>query len=84
VGCVAAVAGIISQFIGATFMLIYRSTMAQANAFMLVLERINTVGMAVQVIDVMPNDAEKNSVRADIAKLLLNANLTARSADDQK
>jgi hypothetical protein len=51
---VAAIAGIVAQFIGATFMLIYRSTIAQATAFMLVLERINTVGMAVQVLDVMP------------------------------
>ena len=42
----AAVSGIITQFIGVTFMVIYRSTMAQANAFMVVLDRINSVGMA--------------------------------------
>jgi hypothetical protein len=45
---------IITQFIGVTFMVIYRSTMARANQFMEVLERINTVGMAVQVLDSIP------------------------------
>jgi len=43
--------------IGVTFMVIYRSTMAQANQFMEVLERINTVGMAVQILDTIPNEA---------------------------
>jgi len=68
---VAAIAGMVAQFIGATFMLIYRSTIAQASAFMLVLERINTVGMAVQVLDVMPDDALKSATHAEMAKLLL-------------
>jgi hypothetical protein len=56
-----------------TFMVIYRSTMSQANAFMQVLERINTVGMVVQILDSIP-DAEaqlKNATRADLVKLLL-------------
>jgi len=53
---VAAVSGIITQFIGATFMVIYRSTMAQANEFMTVLERINNAGMAVQVLDALPEE----------------------------
>src|SRR5579864_3792770 len=48
---IATISGIITEFIGVTFMVIYRSTMAQANQFMDVLERINTVGMAVQILD---------------------------------
>jgi uncharacterized membrane protein len=69
---VAACSGIITQFIGATFMVIYRSTMAQANEFMTVLERINRVGMAVQIVDVLPDSTElKNDTRAQIATLLL-------------
>lgn len=50
-GWIAAMSGIITEFIGVTFMVIYRSTMAQANSFMQVLERINTSGMAVQILD---------------------------------
>jgi len=69
---VAAVSGIITQFIGATFMVIYRSTMAQANEFMTVLERINNAGMAVQVLDALPEGTDlKNATRAQIAMLLL-------------
>lgn len=70
---VSAGAGIITEFIGATFMAIYRSTMAQANEFMSILERINTVGMAVQVLDSIPESepALKNEMRAQIVGLLL-------------
>lgn len=72
---IAAISGIITEFIGVTFMVIYRSTMSQANAFMQVLERINTVGMAVQILDSIP-DAEaqlKNATRADLVRLLLSS-----------
>jgi hypothetical protein len=77
---VAAVSGIITQFIGATFMVIYRSTMAQANEFMIVLDRINSVGMAVQVLDSIPdNEGQlKNATRAQIVELLLDGNQRTR------
>jgi hypothetical protein len=71
---VAAISGIITQFIGATVLVIYRSTMAQANEFMTVLEGINTVDMAMQVLDRIPETdvGLKNQVRAQIISLLLN------------
>jgi uncharacterized membrane protein len=72
----AAGSGIITEFIAATFMVIYRSTMAQATSFMRILERINTVGMAVQILDAMPgeNSQLKDVTRSEIVKLLLAAN----------
>jgi hypothetical protein len=72
---VAAISGIITQFIGATFMVIYRSTMAQANEFMSVLDRINSVGMAIQVLDSIPESEGqlKNATRAQIVELLIAA-----------
>jgi len=76
---IAAISGIIAQFIGVTFMVIYRSTMTQANQFMEVLERINTVGMAVQILDSIP-EAEaqlKNATRAEIVALLLSTKAKA-------
>jgi hypothetical protein len=66
ISLVAAIAGTIPEFIGTTFMVVYRSTMAQANNFMSVLERINTVGMAVQVLDSMPDGEAKNAVRGQM------------------
>ena len=65
--------GIITEFIGVTFMAIYRSTLRQANAYMSVLERINAVGMAVQILDAIGNEEPKlkDATRAEVAKLLL-------------
>jgi hypothetical protein len=73
VAMIASVSGVITQFIGLTFMLIYKSTMLQATQFMSVLERINTVGMAVQILDAMGEEATglKDTTRVEIIKLLL-------------
>ena len=69
---IASLSGLITQFIGATFMVIYRSTMTQANEFVVVLDRINTVGIAMKVLDQIPDDdAGKNRVRQDLITLLL-------------
>jgi hypothetical protein len=72
---IAAIAGIITELIGATFMLIYRSTMKQASTYMATLERINSVGMAVQILDsISAEDVElKNFTKSELVKLLLNA-----------
>ena len=71
-GEIAAGAGVITQFLGATFMVIYRSTMQQANDFMTVLDRINNVGMAMQVlIRYSDEPARLNEVRAKIVDRLL-------------
>jgi hypothetical protein len=78
---VAGVSGVITEFLGATFLVIYRSTMAQAGEFMWVLERINTVGMAVQILDSIPESQTelKDSTRAEVVALLLNANISSPS-----
>jgi TRADD-N domain-containing protein len=70
---VSAIAGIVAQFIGATFMVMYRSTVTQANEFMSILERINTVGMAIRVLDAIPEGAAelKNQTRAAMVELLI-------------
>jgi len=74
-----AISGLITQFIGATFMVIYRSTMGQANDFMSVLERINTVGMAVHELDRIPEEEKKlkYEVRARLVELLVGSSHTA-------
>lgn len=73
---VAAISGVITEFIAVTFMVIYRSTIQSAGAYVAVLERINTVGMAVQILDSISGDNEqlKNATRAEIVRLLLTAN----------
>lgn len=66
-------AGIVVNIIGATFLVVYRSTMSQAKEYVTVLERINAVGMAVQILDSIDDDPTnlKRQSRADLAKQLL-------------
>jgi nitrate reductase gamma subunit len=68
-------AGVITELIGATFLFIYRSTMEQAVNYTKTLERINSVGMAMQILDTIPNNAKegglKNSTKATVVKMLM-------------
>jgi hypothetical protein len=56
---VATASGILVNFIGASFLVVHRSTMSQAKDYVTILERINAVGMAVQILETIPDD-EKN------------------------
>jgi hypothetical protein len=84
---VSSAAGVLTQAIGATFLVIYRSTMQQAAAFTATLERINAVGMAMQVLDTMPGGSEKNSLktqtRAEIARLLVSRSYAPGSPPEE-
>ena len=69
-----ACSGLIVNFIGATFLVIYRSTMNQAKQYVDVLERINAVGMSIQILESI-DDSEtelKNKTTAQISMDLLN------------
>lgn len=70
---VATVAGLITEFVAVTFLVIYRSTMAQAKDYVNVLERINAVGMSIQVIETLSKDSDalKDATKAELAKDLL-------------
>jgi len=71
---VASASGVLVSFIGGSFLLIYRSILSQSKGYVSVLERINAVGMAVQVIASIPesNSDLKHETTADLAKQLLN------------
>lgn len=68
-----ACSGIIVQIIAGTFLIVYRSTMAQAQTYVVVLERINAVAMAINVVDSIDGEDLKvrNDTRAEIARSLL-------------
>ena len=67
------VSGLLVNFIGATFLVLYKSTMAQAKEYVAILERINAVGMSVQVLEKLDgaNDDLKHSTTAELSKQLL-------------
>jgi cbb3-type cytochrome oxidase subunit 3 len=72
---IASISGIITEFIGATFLFIYRSTIQQAINYSKTLERINSVGMAMQILDTMPDSAKatdlKSKTKAKLVELLV-------------
>lgn len=73
VSIIAAASGVLISFIGGSFLLIYRSILAQSKEYVTVLERINAVGMAVQVIASIPetNADLKHKTTAELARQLL-------------
>ncbi len=68
---IATVAGIITEFIGATFLFIYRSTIQQAVKYSQTLERINSVGMAWQILDTMPDETKSNDIKNKTKAILV-------------
>lgn len=67
---VVTVSGILVEFIAATFLLIYRSTMEQARSYVTMLEKINAVGMSIQILDTMKSP-DTDRFRAQLAMELL-------------
>lgn len=71
-GIVAAASGAITEFIGASFLVMYKSTVTQAKDYVTVLERINAAGMALQVLETVAKHDKpaSNQARIEIAKEL--------------
>jgi ABC-type siderophore export system fused ATPase/permease subunit len=67
---VVTVSGIFVEFIAATFLVIYRSTMEQARSYVSMLEKINAVGMSIQILD-STKTGNIDKVRTQIAMELL-------------
>jgi nitrate reductase gamma subunit len=73
VSVVSAASGVMLSFIGGSFLIVYRTTMTQAASYVNVLERINAVGMAVQIASSIPDSEEKikEKTTSELAKALL-------------
>jgi hypothetical protein len=67
---VVTVSGILTEFIAATFLLIYKSTMEQARSYVAMLEKINAVGMSIQILD-GTKTGDVDSFRVQLAMRLL-------------
>ncbi len=73
VATIGTIAGIITEFIGATFLFIYRSTIQQASTYYKTLERLNSFGVALEIIYTISDESKelKDKTKAEIIKLLL-------------
>jgi nitrate reductase gamma subunit len=72
---ITALSGVLTEFIGATFLVLYRSIMKQALQYTTCLERMNSVGMAMQILDTIPDNAAadslKDSTKVEVVKMLM-------------
>lgn len=74
VATIGVVAGIITNFIGATFMLVYRSTVREASRYSNSLNRINDVGIAMDILNTSAEHGDSPEILAakvEIAKRLV-------------
>lgn len=63
-------AGVLVELISTTFLLVYRSTIQQAQVYVAMLEKINAVGMSIQILDSTKGDGS-DKTRTQIALQLL-------------
>jgi hypothetical protein len=69
---ITSLAGVITEFIGATFLFLHRSTIQQASNYAKTLERINSVGMAMQILDTIEGgDEVKSKTKARLVELIV-------------
>jgi len=78
--------GVLTELIGATFLFVYKSTMAQAEHYTKTLERINAVGMAMQILDTLSDEANKadslkDKTKADVVKALMQQSMPSQARD---
>ena len=66
-----AVSGIIINFIGATYIVVYRSIMSQTKDYVNILERINAVRISIELLEKISDETLKNRAVADLAKQIL-------------
>jgi membrane protein implicated in regulation of membrane protease activity len=83
---VTSLSGVIVEFIAATFLIVYRSTMKQANEYVDILRRLNAIGTSIVLVDEMDDQAKanptyKDEIRARIASDIL---LQASSGNEEK
>jgi hypothetical protein len=74
------IAGIITEFIGATFLFIYKSTINQALQHSKSLEEINKVGMSIKIVESIELD-DKNKSKIDDAKIEIAKKLITSNND---
>lgn len=77
--------GVLTEFVGATFLVIYRSIMKQAMEYITCLERMNSVGMAMQILDTIPDNAAtdslKDATKVEVVKMLMQQAATLTPTD---
>lgn len=75
---IAGIGGVITEFIGATFLLLYRSAIEHSGKYINTLDKTSSVGVAIQILDNITTENDEKAkdkiteAKIEIAKLLLN------------
>ena len=69
---VAGIGGVITEFIGATFLFLYRSALEHSSSYISTLDRINSVGVAMQILD---NISTTYDGKADVGTKIIDAKI---------
>jgi hypothetical protein len=82
----ATASGVVTEFIAATFLVLYKSTLNQASGYVEALERINAVGMALQIVDTIPDSSIdlKNQSKAELSSRILETFIAHQNKPDRK
>jgi nitrate reductase gamma subunit len=64
-------AGILTEFIGATFLYIYKSTIDQALNYARILEKLNRIGIAIEIAQSKDHNDEKINRLTELLKVML-------------
>lgn len=72
------IGGVITEFIGATFLFLYRSAIEHSSQYIMTLDKTSSVGVAIQILDnIKVDESDSDSVakitqaKIEVAKLLL-------------
>jgi hypothetical protein len=68
---VVTLSGLLVEFIGATFLIVYKNTMEQAMRYVSILQKIITIGTSVNLINGITYESERQKAQAKIASEIL-------------
>jgi nitrate reductase gamma subunit len=75
------IAGVLTEFIGGTFLLLYRSASRQSERYVGIIDRMNTVGMAVCVVRGIPERQDREKLLKAIAFATVARNVVGGGTD---
>ncbi len=81
IGILSAASGLITEFIGATFIFLYKSTIAQSLEYTKKLDKLTSVGVSIKILDTISSEKEYDpktliDAKIEIAKKLLEIDKT--------
>lgn len=69
---ISTIGGILTEFIGATFLVMYKSLILQLNENLKILERLNFIGIGIKILDTMDENHENiGEVKKELAKKII-------------